>query len=151
MEGVSFFFLYIYFSLFFRSGQWCLLAGCAPRRQWTGGCLETSSWLGLSLCPSLALSARPSWPCSPMSFCEALKVLSASLSALKEEPGSPERSGGHVSTFPSPPSLSNFLPPVILVMSGGWKRPLTIEPVILGCIIFSLYWWFVCSAPGHMP
>lgn len=68
----------------FRSGQWCLSAGCAPGRQWTGGCLETSSWPGLSLCPSLALSARPSWPCSPTSFCEALKVLSASLSLCSQ-------------------------------------------------------------------
>ncbi len=33
----------------------------------------------------------------------------------------------------------------------GWKRPLSIEPAILGCIIFCLYWWFVCIAQGHIP
>lgn len=49
-------------------------------------------------------------------------------------PGSLERGGGHISTF----SVSlYFSPSVILVMSVGWKRPLSIEPVILGCIILA--------------
>lgn len=38
--------------------QW---AGCAPGRQWTGASSETSSWRGLSLSPSPASLALPSW------------------------------------------------------------------------------------------
>lgn len=81
VEGVSFKF-FLFFA--FRSGQWWLSVGCAPERLWTGDCSETSSWPGLSLCQFLVLSAQPSWPCSPTSFCEALKVRSASLSAHEE-------------------------------------------------------------------
>ncbi len=63
------------------------------------------------------------------------------------QPEPPERGGGHISTF----SLSLPSPLRHPRDEWGWKRPLSIEPAILGCIIFCLYWWFVCIAPGHIP
>ncbi len=115
---------FIFVCLFaFRLGQWWLLVGCAPGRQWTGDCSEISSWPGLSLCPFLAFSVQPSWPCSPTSFCEALKVRSASLSAHEEPPPATRIPRERWRAYLNLLSLSTFPPPSSSWWVGMKKAP----------------------------
>ncbi len=147
-----YFLFYIYILLFFYSG-W-VSGGCWLDALQEGSGLETVQ----KHLRGLVCHCAHFWPYQrghhgPVHLRHSLRPWKSALppSLLTRsphlQPEPPERGGGHISTF----SLSLPSPLRHPRDEWGWKRPLSIEPAILDCIIFCLYWWFVCIAPGHIP